>query len=92
MLDTTTEKNLDKMVKPLLDNVKHYRNIMKNCSMYMVKPNGNKFWLMDNWIVAEWKNCEHSNPFESWKYPNAETAKDIFTNTMSTDDNWQEAI
>ena len=88
MLDTTTEKNLNKMVKPLLDNVKHYRNIMKNCSMYMVKPNGNKFWLMDNWILAEWKNCEHSNPFESWKYPNAKIAKDIFTNDMPNDENW----
>ena len=89
MLDTTTEKNLKKMVKPLLDNAKRYRNIMDNCTMYMVKPNGNQYWLADNWIVAEYKKCSHSNPFESWKYPNAKTAKEIFTGDMFNDnENW----
>jgi hypothetical protein len=89
MLDTTTENNLKKMVKPLLDNAKHYRKIMDDCTMYMVKPNGNKFWLAGEWILAEWKNCSHSNPFESWRYPNAKTAKDIFEGDMTQDDmNW----
>ena len=89
MLDTTTEKNLKKMVKPLLDNAKRYRKIMDDCTMYMVKPNGNKFWLAGEWILAEWKVCSHSNPFESWKYPNAKTAKDIFEGDMTHDDiNW----
>ena len=78
MLDNTTEKNLKKMVKPLLNNAKHYRKIMDDCTMYMVEPNGNKFWLADNWILAEWKVCSHSNPFESWQFPNAETAKEAF--------------
>ena len=87
MLDTTTEKNLKKMVKPLLDNAKHYRNIMDNCTLYMVKPNGNKYWISENWILGEYKHCEHSNPFESWKYPNAKIAKENFK-LMSNDDNW----
>ena len=87
MLDTTTEKNLKKMIKPLEDNAKHYRKIMDNASQYMVKHNGNKFWISENWILAEWKNCAHSNPFESWKYPNAKTAEDNFK-LMSFDNNW----
>ena len=87
MFDTSTENNLKKMVKPVLDNAKFYQNLMENCSQYMVKPNGNKFWLSDNWILAEWKNCQHTNPFESWKYPNAKIATDNFS-TMSFDNNW----
>tara|TARA_Y100000310_G_scaffold298041_1_gene331596 strand:+ start:740 stop:1003 length:264 start_codon:yes stop_codon:yes gene_type:complete len=87
MLDTTTEKNLKNIIKPLEDNAKWYRKIMDNCSMYMVKPNGNKYWLADNWILAEYKECAHSNPFESWKYPDAKIAKENFK-LMSFDNNW----
>jgi hypothetical protein len=87
MFDTLTENNLKKMVKPVLDNAQFYQNLMKNCSQYMVKPNGNKFWLTDNWILAEWKDCQNTNPFESWKYPTAKIAKDNFK-AMAFDNNW----
>lgn len=86
MLDTSTEKNLKKIVK-LAPELFNYRKIMDNCTQYMVKPNGNKFWLYNNWIVAEWKDCQHSNPFESWKFPNAKTAREYFE-SMSFDNNW----
>ena len=52
-----------------MDNKKVYRNIMDNCSQYIVKANGNKAWLFKNWVLIEWYFCDHTNPFESWKFP-----------------------
>ena len=87
MLDTSTENALKNLIKPLSNNAKFYRSVMDNCSEYMVKHNGNKFWLFNNWIIAEWKNCQHSNPFESWKHPSADSAKEHFK-SISFDDNY----
>ena len=76
MLDTRTEKSLENL--NIFDNEEFYRNIIDNCSMYMVRPSGNKFWLKDNWVLAEWKDCMHSNPFETWKCANAKQARELF--------------
>jgi hypothetical protein len=88
MLDTATEKNLKKMVKPLLDNAKHYRKIMDDCDMYMVKPNGNKAWLCENWVLLEWDYCSHTNPFESWKLPTKAAAKEYFLEIQNNDNDY----
>ena len=39
MLDTRTEKSLENL--NIFDNEEFYRNIIDNCSMYMVRPSGN---------------------------------------------------
>ncbi len=78
MLDKTTEKNLKRMVKPAQANARFYKKIMDNCTQYLVKPSGDKFWLCNNWIVAEWFDCQHINPFESWKFQNNKQATEIF--------------
>tara|TARA_B100000029_G_C16746342_1_gene656452 strand:+ start:227 stop:499 length:273 start_codon:yes stop_codon:yes gene_type:complete len=80
MHDRTTEKSLKNLT--VKDNENFYRNIIGNCTMYAVNPNMDKFWLMDNWVLAEWNDCQHSNPFESWKFPNAEQAKEGFYDVM----------
>jgi hypothetical protein len=86
MLDTTTEKNLNGVT--IMDNKKVYKNIMDNCDMYMVKPNGNKAWLFENWVLLEWNFCNHSNPFESWKLPNAEQAKEFFNEIQNNNNDY----
>tara|TARA_Y100001938_G_scaffold135020_1_gene196167 strand:+ start:12506 stop:12760 length:255 start_codon:yes stop_codon:yes gene_type:complete len=84
MLDTRTEKSLENVV--IFDNKKVYKNIIDNCTMYAVKPNGNKVWLMDNWVLVEWFFCNHTNPFESWKLPNNRQAKEFFDSFVSDND------
>tara|TARA_B110000495_G_scaffold4918_1_gene3663 strand:+ start:467 stop:724 length:258 start_codon:yes stop_codon:yes gene_type:complete len=76
MIDTITEKNLKKVT--VKDYRERYKMIMDNCSEYLVKHNGNKHWLAGTMILTEWKNCLHSNPFESWNLRNKKDAKDAF--------------
>ena len=80
MIDTRTEKSLENVV--ITVNRMFYKNIIDNCTMYAVNPNGDKFWLMDNWVLAEWHDCMHSNPFESWKFSNDHQAKYGFYTIM----------
>ena len=84
MNDLRTEKSLKNVV--ITVNRMFYKNIIDNCTMYAVNPNGDKFWLMDNWVLAEWYDCQHSNPFESWKFPNTHQAKDGFYQVKSCRD------
>lgn len=90
MIDTSTEKTLKNVV--ITVNRMFYRNIIDNCTMYAVDPDGNKFWLMDNWVLAEWKNCQHSNPFESWKFKNDKDAKEGFYHIMDNATEVEEAL
>ena len=87
MIDTRTEKSLENVV--ITVNRMFYKNIIDNCTMYAVNPNGDKFWLMDNWVLAEWHDCMHSNPFESWRCFNHLAAKEAFYTIM---DNAKEEI
>mgnify|MGYP001342360846 CR=1 FL=1 len=80
MIDTRTEKSLENVV--ITVNRMFYKNIIDNCTMYAVNPNGDKFWLMDNWVLAEWHDCMHSNPFESWRCFNHLAAKEAFYTIM----------
>tara|TARA_B100001964_G_scaffold6640_1_gene7264 strand:- start:313 stop:615 length:303 start_codon:yes stop_codon:yes gene_type:complete len=84
MKDNNTEKSLKNLT--VKDNENVYRNIIDNCSMYVVNPNMDKFWLMDNWVLAEWNDCQHSNPFESWKFSTVKQAKDDFYEIMDSAD------
>ena len=84
MKDNNTEKSLKNLIGNDRENV--YRNIIDNCSMYAVNPNMDKFWLMDNWVLAEWNDCQHSNPFESWKFSTAKDAKEGFYDIMDNAD------
>ena len=86
MNDLRTEKSLEKAFE--LDRM-FYKNIIDNCTMYAVNPNGDKFWLMDNWVLAEWHDCMHSNPFESWRCFNHLAAKEAFYTIM---DNAKEEV
>jgi len=81
MIDTRTEKSLENVV--ITVNRMFYKNIIDNCTMYAVNPNGDKFWLMDNWVLAEWHDCLHSNPFESWRCFNHLAAKEAFYTIMN---------
>ena len=81
MIDTRTEKSLENVV--ITVNRMFYKNIIDNCTMYAVNPNGDKFWLMDNWVLAEWHDCMHSNPFESWRCFNHLAAKEAFYTIMN---------
>ncbi len=87
MIDTRTEKSLENVV--ITVNRMFYKNIIDNCTMYAVNPNGDKFWLMDNWVLAEWHDCMHSNPFESWRCFNHLAAKEAFYTIM---DNAKEEV
>jgi len=87
MIDTRTEKSLENVV--ITVSRMFYKNIIDNCTMYAVNPNGDKFWLMDNWVLAEWHDCMHSNPFESWRCFNHLAAKEAFYTIM---DNAKEEI
>lgn len=84
MISEESKKRINKITD--LSQRNKYLHITKNCDMYMVKPNGNKLWLCDNMVLLEWDYCEHPNPFESWKLPNAEQAKEYFLN-IKTDEN-----
>ena len=86
MLDTRTEKTL-MLSNPFI--IDKYKNTIDNCTMYAVNPNGDKFWLMDNWVLAEWHDCMHSNPFESWRCFNHLAAKEAFYTIM---DNAKEEV
>ena len=81
MIDTRTEKSLENVV--ITVSRMFYKNIIDNCTMYAVNPNGDKFWLMDNWVLAEWHDCMHSNPFESWRCFNHLAAKEAFYTIMN---------
>ena len=85
MHDTRTEKVLNNL--NMFDNEEFYRNIIDNCSMYAVKPNGNKIWLMNNWVLVQWASCEHPNPFESWQFPNNGQAREYFDSLIEADEN-----
>jgi len=87
MIDTRTEKSLENVV--ITVSRMFYKNIIDNCTMYAVNPNGDKFWLMDNWVLAEWHDCMHSNPFESWRCFNHLAAKEAFYTIM---DNAKEEV
>ena len=84
MMDVRTEMSLLNL--NIFDNEKFYKNIIDNCTMYMVRPDGNKFWLYNNWVLAEWHDCMHSNPFETWKLPNTNQAKEYFINLSKEDE------
>ena len=60
------------------DNEIVYRNIIENATMYCVRHTGTKFWLYNNWVLAEWANCQHSNPFETWRCFNDLAARELF--------------
>ena len=81
MMDVRTEKSLENVV--ITVSRMFYKNIIDNCTMYAVNPNGDKFWLMDNWVLAEWHDCMHSNPFESWRCFNHLAAKEAFYTIMN---------
>ena len=81
MIDTRTAISLENVV--ITVNRMFYKNIIDNCTMYAVNPNGDKFWLMDNWVLAEWHDCMHSNPFESWRCFNHLAAKEAFYTIMN---------
>ena len=78
MHDTKTEKSLTNLIKISLENEIVYRNIIENATMYCVRPSGTKFWLYNNWVLAEWAVCQHSNPFETWRCFNDLAARELF--------------
>ena len=75
MIDTRTEKSL-KEISLSISVV--YRNIIENATMYCVRPSGTKFWLYNNWVLAEWAVCQHSNPFETWNCKTEKAARELF--------------
>jgi hypothetical protein len=86
MLDNNTEKRLKTVT--IMDNKKVYKNIMDNCSQYLVKPNGNKAWLFENWVLLEWDFCSHTNPFESWKLPTEKQALEYFLEIQNNNEDY----
>ena len=86
MNDTKTEQSLNGVT--IMDNKKVYRKIMDNCSQYIVKPNGNKAWLFENWVLIEWNFCSHTNPFESWKFPTEGQALDHFLEIQNNNEEY----
>ena len=76
MHDTRTEKVLNNL--NMFDNEEFYRNIIDNCTMYAVQPNDNKIWLKSDWVLVQWADCEHPNPFESWHFPSNGQAREYF--------------
>ena len=75
MHDTRTEKSLKNLT--VNDNEVVYRNMIDNATMYCVRPSGTKFWLYKEWVLAEWSDCKHSNPFETWRCPNEKQARQM---------------
>jgi len=95
MLDTNTEKSLNKLIiddkiastkNGCKDFYIYYKDIIDNCSEYLVKHNGNKHWLCGTKILTEWKNCSHRNPFESWIFSNEEMAIESFQDRNFNED------
>ena len=78
MHDTKTEQSLTNLIKISLENEIVYRNLIDNATMYCVRPSGTKFWLYKEWVLAEWSDCKHSNPFETWRCPNEKQARQMF--------------
>ena len=76
MHDTKTEKSLTNLIKISLENEIVYRNLIDNATM--LRPSGTKFWLYNNWVLAEWAVCQHSNPFETWRCFNDLAARELF--------------
>ena len=86
MNDTKTQQSLNDVT--IMDNKKVYRNIMDNCSQYIVKSNGNKAWLFENWVLIEWNFCSHTNPFESWKLPTEKHALEYFLEIQNNNEDY----
>tara|TARA_B110000467_G_scaffold74106_1_gene67207 strand:- start:397 stop:681 length:285 start_codon:yes stop_codon:yes gene_type:complete len=47
--------------------------IRKNCTEYVVKPNGDKHWLCMNWILSSF-----NNKFNSWTFSSNDYTKFYF--------------
>ena len=86
MLDNNTEKRLKTVT--IMDNKKVYRNIIDGCSQYLVKQNGNKAWLFENWVLLEWDFCSHTNPFESWNLPTEAQALEYFLEIQNNNEDY----
>ena len=92
MCKTTTEKSIEKM-KTIRSadarlRAKKLFYFIKNCSSYVVTPNGNEHWLCGNVILTHWAHdtgysrkyyglaCPDN--FESWSFHNDIIAGEAF--------------
>jgi len=85
MISESTKRSINKIKD--LSKRQRYTFITKNCDMYMIKENGNKHWLCKNKILTEWSTSEASDNFESWTFPDKESAREHF-NDRSFDKDW----
>ena len=72
------------------DNVRseHLKWLVKNCSEYIVTPNGHEHWLTDTFILTHWgtdtgysrkyMGLAFPDNFESWSFHNDELAGEAF--------------
>ena len=84
----------DNTLKSINETPDHIRSeylrwIVKNCSSYVVSPNGNEHWLFGNTILTKWSHdtgYTRTNPcglaypdnFESWAFHNDILASEAF--------------
>ena len=92
MCKTTTEKSIEKMknIRSAEARVRAKKlfYFIKNCSSYVVTPNGNEHWLCGNVILTHWAHdtgysrkyyglaCPDN--FESWSFHNDIIAGEAF--------------
>jgi hypothetical protein len=65
-------------------------DVVKNCEMYAVLPDGSKFYLKDKTLVAEWNeeswhtyDSNIDDPFEYWNTYKYQNPKEAFNNLVS---------
>jgi len=86
MIKNDTLKEIEKMPEQHRKN--SLKNMIKNCSSYMVTPNGNEHWLCGNTILTYWAHATgysrkyyglaYPDNFEHWSFHNDELASEAF--------------
>ena len=82
--------NTLKSINEIPDHIRseYLRWIVKNCSSYLVSPNGNEHWLFGNTILTHWNHgtgytrkyygLAYPDNFESWNFNTDELASESF--------------
>ncbi len=82
--------NTLKSINEIPDHIRseYLRWIVKNCSSYVVSPNGNEHWLFGNTILTHWNHdtgytrkyfgLAYPDNFESWNFNTDELASESF--------------
>ncbi len=86
MVKESTLKKIEKMPDKTRVNILKY--YIKNCSSYMVSPEGNEHWLCGIYILTHWAHdtgysrkyygLAYPDNFEHWAFHNDELAGEAF--------------